>query len=592
MQKYVGKVKFLIVLAIVGTFVWFLVISPMITFHNNEKKLEEAAKRYFELNQNELPTGQRVKTLSLKKLFNGAYIKEDMYVPYTKKTCSVENSWVKAKRNNNNELDYYVYLDCGVLQSNIDHEGPVVKLVGSDEVTIGVGEVYKDEGVKSVVDNKDGKLNVDDVNILSTVDTSKIGTYEVSYKIQDSMANKTEKIRTVKVVKTIKAVAKKDLKSSKNYIGDPNNNYVRLSNMLFRIYGIEGDNVLVVSDREIANVNYSKIDKWLDYFEDNLMDEAKQLLVKKKYCNDVIAENAIDTTECNSFTKERYSYVPSIDLINRSKDGNFTFMKSNSITWTANSVDKKNAYITMSSFTGKERGKDYVTTSVDDNYGVRPMLLIKGDSNIVSGEGTDDDPYTFGEVPKIKQSPKLNTRYVGEYITHDGYLWRIVKVEQDGTTKVILDETLSNDFLVKYEYEKNTYIYNPKKRASVGYKINNETSKYIDTSIFVNHEIEVPIYKNKIIYQEENKIEKYKVKLSAPNMYEMFSAYTGKGYSYWCLNSSKKENVGAAILDFGSAINSDIPSGLRFKVRVVGYVNKNMVISSGGGTPEAPYMLK
>ena len=206
-----------------------------------------------------------------------------MYVPYTKKTCSVENSWVKAKRNNNNELDYYVYLDCGVLQSNIDHEGPVVKLVGSDEVTIGVGEVYKDEGVKSVVDNKDGKLNVDDVNILSTVDTSKIGTYEVSYKIQDSMANKTEKIRTVKVVKTIKAVAKKDLKSSKNYIGDPNNNYVRLSNMLFRIYGIEGDNVLVVSDREIANVNYSKIDKWLDYFEDNLMDEAKQLLVKKKY---------------------------------------------------------------------------------------------------------------------------------------------------------------------------------------------------------------------------------------------------------------------------------------------------------------------
>ena len=59
MQKYVGKVKFLIVLAIVGTFVWFLVISPMITFHNNEKKLEEAAKRYFELNQNELPTGQR-----------------------------------------------------------------------------------------------------------------------------------------------------------------------------------------------------------------------------------------------------------------------------------------------------------------------------------------------------------------------------------------------------------------------------------------------------------------------------------------------------------------------------------------------------
>ena len=179
MQKYVGKVRFLIVLAIIGTFVWFLVISPMLTFHGNEKKLEEAAKRYYELNQNEIPTGQRVKTLSLKKLFDGAYIKKDMYVPYTKKTCSVENSWVKVKRNNNNELDYYVYLDCGILQSNVDHEGPEIKLIGSDEVTIGVGEVYKDEGIKSVVDNKDGKLKNEDVDIVSKVDTSKIGTYDV-----------------------------------------------------------------------------------------------------------------------------------------------------------------------------------------------------------------------------------------------------------------------------------------------------------------------------------------------------------------------------------------------------------------------------
>ena len=53
-----------------------------------------------------------------------------------------------------------------------------------ERYAVAVQQLYKDEGVKSVVDNKDGKLNVDDVNILSTVDTSKIGTYEVSYIIQ------------------------------------------------------------------------------------------------------------------------------------------------------------------------------------------------------------------------------------------------------------------------------------------------------------------------------------------------------------------------------------------------------------------------
>lgn len=591
MQKYVGKVKFLIVLAIVGAFVWFLVISPMITFHGNEKKLEEAAKRYYELNQNELPTGQRVKTLTLKKLFDSSYIKSDMYIPYTKKTCSVENSWVKVKRNNNNELNYYVYLDCGVLQSNVDHDGPEVKLIGDDEVTIGVGEVYKDEGVKSVVDNKDGKLNIDNVNIVSNVDTSKIGTYEVTYSIQDSLANKTLKVRTVNVVKTIKAVVKKDLGSSKNYVGNPDNNYLRLSNMLFRIYGIEGDNVLVVSAGDLANVNYTKIDKWLDYFDDKLMDESVKFLVKRKYCNETLNKTSLDTTECNTFTKERYSFVPSIDLINKSKNGINTFMKTSTISWTANSAENNKAYIVKDFFFGDESVYEYISTSVDDNYGIRPMLLVKGDSNIVSGSGTISDPYTFGEVPKAKNSPKLNTRYPGEYIIHGDYLWRIVNVESDGTTKVILDTTLDRDFKLCFDYKTNVFTYNPKEKASIAYKINNQASKYVDTSIFVAHDIEVPIYKDKIIYKEETKREKYKVKLSAPNMYELFSASSG-GFSYWYSNTSEKEDIAAAVADYGICINEKMSNSMALNVRLVGFINKSVVISSGDGTSVSPYMLK
>ena len=592
MQKYVGKVKFLIVLAIVGAFVWFLVISPMITFHGNEKKLEEAAKRYYELNQNELPTGQRVKTLTLKKLFDSSYIKSDMYIPYTKKTCSVENSWVKVKRNNNNELNYYVYLDCGVLQSNVDHDGPEVKLIGDDEVTIGVGEVYKDEGVKSVVDNKDGKLDIDNVNIVSNVDTSKIGTYEVTYSIQDSLANKTLKVRTVNVVKTIKAVVKKDLGSSKNYVGNPDNNYLRLSNMLFRIYGIEGNNVLVVSGGDLANVNYTKIDKWLDYFDDKLMDESIKFLVKRKYCNETLNKSSLDTTECNTFTKERYSFVPSIDLINRSKSGINTFMKTSTISWTANSAENNKAYIVKDFFFGDESVYEYISTSVDDNYGIRPMLLVKGDSNIVSGSGTFSDPYTFGEVPKAKNSPKLNTRYPGEYIIHGDYLWRIVNVESDGTTKVILDTTLDRDFKLCFDYKTNVFTYNPKDKASIAYKINNQASKYVDTSIFVAHDIEVPIYKDKIIYKEETKKEKYKVKLSAPNMYELFSASSSGSFSYWYSNTSEKEDIAAAVADYGICINEKMSNSKALNVRLVGFINKSVVISSGDGTSSSPYMLK
>ncbi len=72
------KIKLAVTVVLVLVFVWFLIISPMITFHNNEKNLEAAAKRYFELYSNELPTGENIKTLSLKKLYYKSFIKSDL----------------------------------------------------------------------------------------------------------------------------------------------------------------------------------------------------------------------------------------------------------------------------------------------------------------------------------------------------------------------------------------------------------------------------------------------------------------------------------------------------------------------------------
>ena len=138
-----------------------------------------AAKRYFEINSNELPTGKRIKTLSLSTLYSKSYLENDFYVPYTSNVCDQTDSWIKVRNNNSGEYEYLVYLDCGVLQSSIDHTGPEIKLNGSEEVTIGLGSKYKEEGVKSVVDNTDGKLDVKDVVIKGNVDTSKVGTEEV-----------------------------------------------------------------------------------------------------------------------------------------------------------------------------------------------------------------------------------------------------------------------------------------------------------------------------------------------------------------------------------------------------------------------------
>lgn len=592
-KEALKKIKLIITVILILIFVWFLIISPMITFHNNESSLENAAKRYYELNSNELPSGENVKTITLKKLYHKSFIKNDLYIPYTNKTCSIENSWVKVKRVDG-QYKYYTYLECGVLSSTVDHKGPVITLNGDESVSVGKGDKYKEAGVKSVVDNTDGKIDTSKVEIKGDIDTSKIGTYEITYAAFDSLNNKTVVTREVKVVQKLNSTLKKDLNNAKNFTGNPENNYVRLSNMLFRVYGLDAnDNVIIVSDEDIANVNYTKIDKWLDYYYNNLNEFAKEIIVKSKYCNMTLTDTTLDITKCSGYTKERNVYIPSVIEINKAASGSDNFMRPNTMSWTANSKDKTKAYLTRSFFFGSESNNTYLAYDVEDNYGVRPMMVIKGSTLITSGDGTSEKPYIFGDTKKAKGGSLLNERFTGEYISIDDYIYRIIKTNNDGTTKVVSDFTI-NDTEESALDSNGKIIYDPTKKSSIGYYINNRTSEYINTKYFVKHEIEVPIYKNKIIYGEEIKTNKYSVVLSAPNMYEIFGAQpqSEASRSYWMINTSQQNHVGAAMLSMGVPINGKIEDNTRLGVRVIGFVKKGTTISSGEGTKEKPYVIR
>ena len=77
MKKISKKVRLIIVVALILAFVWFLIVSPMLTFHQNEKMLEDAARRYYEINPSQLPTGERIKTTAIpaKTIIQNIYIK-------------------------------------------------------------------------------------------------------------------------------------------------------------------------------------------------------------------------------------------------------------------------------------------------------------------------------------------------------------------------------------------------------------------------------------------------------------------------------------------------------------------------------------
>ena len=231
------------------------------------------------------------------------------------------------------------------------------------------------------------------------------------------------------------------------------------------------------------------------------------------------------------------------------------------------------------------------------NFGVRPVITIKGDTLIKNGSGTESDPYMFEDYVKPKAHVEVNTRPVGEYISYSGYLWRIAEVNPDGTTRIICEQSLyDNGKLIKIFYKvKNAKVvmYNPTQKGNVGYVINNKSSEFVDTKYFVKFNESVPIYKEEPNYGQEVDIKKYKVKISSPNMYEMFSATTDNSLisSYWFVNTTKSKVENPGMSETGAVMYGSESSYYTYGIRPVGVLDKKCLISSGKGTKESPYII-
>lgn len=590
------KIKIVVIVVIIVLILWFMVISPILNFKKNEKILENAAKRYYEINTGQLPTGKKIKTVQLQTLYDKNFISDDLRSSYTKKVCDIRNSWVKVKREND-DYKYYTYLKCGIFSSKVDHEGPVIKLKGEDLITINKGEKFKDPGIDSVSDNTDGKIDIKDVVIDSKkLNVNKIGTYEITYKVKDSFNNETVKIRTVKVTETLNHIVKKDTKGKNVYQGVQYNNYVKVDGILFRIVGINNDgSVKLVSSENLASVNYDGVESWLnDYFYEKLSDSAKKLIVKQKFCNEEVS-NPDNYKKCNKYSKKQYVGLLSVADINNSKDENGNYNANSSIaSWTSNSVSDKKSWL-MAYYNMAEGGyKQYKDMNNTEIYGIAPVINIAKDSVILKGNGSIDTPYVFSKNNiKIKKGDKVSSLPTGTYIKYSGYVWRVVNSEDDGTTKVVLQGILTSsnygEFYISYD-EKMNY-YNPKSKQNIGYKIINDGTKYIKMNYFVNKQITVNNYKNNVEYEKSDNSKKYTVKLSEVSLFDLYSANTSNAGSFWYQEISKnKKQVYLNSMSVG-VVKSDFDYDEKYGSKVVGYLHKDTVIKTGEGNSLSPYTI-
>ena len=514
----------------------------------------------------------------------------------------MNESNVKAV-NKDGDYTYYTYLKCGKRESSVDHEGPVITLNGSKNMTVSRGDKFNDPGVKSVVDNVDGNMDKSSVSIKGEVDTSKVGVYEITYTISDSLANKTEVTRKVSVEESLASTVKSNTENG-YYVGNVDNNYIYFNNMLFRIVRVNDDNsVLIISNDALANVDYtndgrftdSALDKWLNDYFYNLLEPSYQDLIKSSsWCDDVISSDNITTTECSRQTDKRKVGILSLQDYNLSYDGVSSYLDKSNFSWYANLAEDNKAW----AITSTDSYPNTIYSSESTNLlNVVPALNLKASTTILEGDGTYTDPYVVVKRDTARRSSELNKRQVGEYVSYSGYLFRISNILDDGTTEVIMDSVLKSNnrqIDIGYTNGNNQKVYNPNQEGNIGYKIKNDMTRYINTDLFVSKKISVPIYNKNITYQGKKDTKKYKLLITIPSTFDIFSAKssTANDSGYWLRDSSKQDNTKAVVRSLGTLTYSNASDNLQAGVKVMAYFDKDVIIESGKGTYLDPYTLR
>lgn len=579
-KKIIKYVTILGIVIAVVLLVWFIILNPLIDFHKKEKILTEAGEKYFDRNTVLRPDEGELSTVTLSTLLKQKYI-ISMRTTYGKKSCDVNKSWVKVRRKEG-KYTYYTNLECGSMKSTIDNEGPVIKLKGKKEIEIEQGSKYTDEGIESVYDDTDGQMKTDSVKVSGTVDTSKIGTYKIEYKIVDSLENETKVERIVKVVQTLNAVIKKDTDKDNIYKGEVENNYIEFSNMLFRIVGINSDGtVKIVSNEAVGAVNYKDINKWLnEYFYNHLTEKAKKYIVEEEFCSSKIeSNNTNNTTSCDTKTKQKVGILSIKDYNNSLKD-KATYLYPINDEWTSDyENDKKGWSINTSGV--------YSSNSINDIYSLYPAINLKKGIKLKKGDGTKENPYEFSKITAGKPGELINTRYTGEYINYGETIYRIIEGNDNNNAKVIVESPINS--LESHLADPGETVYNPKNNGNVGYYIENKVSKVIKTNIFVKRKIGVPIYTGVITYSGEKTVKNYSVKLAAPNMFEMFGGTSG---NCWLINSSKNDKYNYMVDVLNNVVYKDNSQFKMAQIRFTGYIDKEVTILSGKGTRDNPYIVQ
>lgn len=595
-------IMFLIGLSLVfiGIVSWNVYFSKYYLFSLNEDKLYDAVVDYYEYHSIYLPKNGSIKTITLGELYQKDYI-ETLYIPKSDRLCDTDLSWVKVY-NDNGKYKYYTYLKCGKYQTRIDHTGPVITLNGDSTIYVSLNHDYKELGVKEVKDDIDGKIDIKDVVIDSSkVNTKKVGKYYVTYTVRDKLNNETVLKRTVRVIRNLTDIVKDNTDDSGYYKGSVNNNYVLFSGMMYRIINVNTDGtVRLISNENLNNLNFntveyadSNIDSYLNStYLDIIYDDS--YLVETEYCvGNINSREEVDKI-CDTKIKRKVGLLSYQDYLN-TLDNNTGYLCGQFNYALANRIGGA----VLVSGTG-----DKCTLLISDAVlpSIRPVITLKNNLIVLSGNGTKDDPYKLDDYKYASQQDKINTRLIGEYVNYSGINFRIIEVGKDKNVKMIslgglerklVDENKKELLLFDIPQVKD-YYFNTKDTNNPGYIINEQFVDYIKDDSMVSYKYNVPIHDSSKNVNDYSNKASGTAKISISKTYDLFSAVQTDNNANMYLyldNSTTTNNVYYLNAVNGLSFETNISSFIGYSFKSIITLKGDLFIRNGKGTINSPYYI-
>lgn len=356
------------------------------------------------------------------------------------------------------------------------------------------------------------------------------------------------------------------------FANDAKNNYVKFMGYIWRIVKVNEDNAItMVTENNITSLAYysdnfdeSQIIKWLN---DNSLD--KNYMTTTYSCLDSF--NSIDNISCQ---KTNNYDVTLLSVEDYTKAGaTNSYLNNGEYFWTTNNYQDEYWYVS-------NEGK----LGLNDNtevYGIRPVITLNSDTKVLSGNGTIDNPYEI-----IEHKPQtLKDIYVGEYLTLNDTLWRVV-AKNNNNIKLVSEEYIKDENGIL-----ETFYSDYNNEADIDYE--NGLLHYLNNTYYDNFKEKDLITKGTFYtggiednYQTiyDSSIEAYVglLSIAEPFVYDFGNVFT--------LSKNINNDLGIFVIDENKMLFEDTVDSLHY-VRPSIHIKNDVNIKSGDGTYLSPYIL-